>query len=101
MGHRAGWWIIDASSRGRPEGRGGEVFAIALETLAVKAFSDIGLNARLHLICDRFVAGHDNCALRRHLDSVPLETPIQDNVDLCRVWESHAEFCGHRCPENC
>ena len=43
------------------------ILAIALETLAVKAFGDMGPNARLRLICDRF----DNCALRRHLDSVP------------------------------
>ena len=26
-----------------------------------------------------------------YLDSVPLETPIRDVVDRCRVWESHAD----------
>ena len=31
------------------------------------------------------------CELRRHLDSVPSETPIWDIVDRCRVWESHAD----------
>ena len=66
-------------------------FAIALETLAVKLFGDMGVNARLRLIWDRFVAGHEHCALRRHLDSVPPETPIWDIVDRCRVWESHAD----------
>ena len=37
------------------------------------------------------MAGHDNCDLRRHVDSVPPETPIRDVVDRCRVWESHAD----------
>ena len=68
-----------------------EIFATALETLAVKAFGDMGQTARLRLIRDRFIAGHDNCDLRRHLDSVPPETPIRDVVDRCRVWESHAD----------
>ena len=67
------------------------IFATALETLAVKAFGDMQQTARLRLIRDRFIAGHDNCDLLRHLDSVPLETPIRDVVDRCRVWESHAD----------
>ena len=37
------------------------------------------------------MAGHDSCELRRHLDSVPPETPIRDIVDRCRVWESHVD----------
>ena len=67
------------------------LFAIALETLAVKAFGDMGQTARLRLIRDRFIAGHNSCELSRHLDSVPPETPIRDIVDRCRVWESHAD----------
>ena len=67
------------------------IFATALETLAVKAFGDMGQTAHLRLICDRLIAGHSSCELRRHLDSVPLETPIRDVVDRCRVWESHAD----------
>ena len=67
------------------------IFATALETLAVKAFGDMGQTARLHLIRDRFIAGHGNCDLRRHLDSASPETPIRDVVDRCRVWESHAD----------
>ena len=51
----------------------------------------MGQTARLRLIRDRFIAGHDNCNLCRHLDSVPPETPIRDVVDRCRVWESHAD----------
>ena len=43
------------------------------------------------LICDQFIAEHDSCALRRHLDSVSLQTPIRDVVARCRVWESHAD----------
>ena len=46
---------------------------------------------QLRLIRDRFVAGHENCALRRILDNVPPETPIRDIVDRCRVWESHTD----------
>ena len=67
------------------------IFAIALETLAVKTFRDMGQTARLRLTRDRFIAGHCSCELRRYLDSVPLETPIRDVVDRCRVWESHAD----------
>ena len=46
-------------------------FATALEMLAVKTFGDIGQTARLRLIRDRFIAGHNSCDLRRHLDSAP------------------------------
>ena len=66
-------------------------FGIALETLAIKAFGDIGHTARLRLIRDRFIAGHGCCELRRHLDCLPPDTPIRDLVDRCRVWESHAD----------
>ena len=63
--------------------------AIKLETLAVKAFGNMGQTARLRLIHDRFIAGHENCYLRRYLDCVPPDTPLRDIVDRCRVWESH------------
>ena len=62
-------------------GKDPSIFAIALETLAVKAFGDMGQTARLRLIRDRFIAGHSSCELRRYLDSVPPETPIRDVVD--------------------
>ena len=42
----------------------------ALETLAVKAFGDMGQAAQLRIKWDRFIAGHASCELRRHLDSV-------------------------------
>ena len=62
----------------------------------MKAFGDMGRTAQLRLIRDRFIAGHSNCDLRRHLDSVPPETPIRDIVDRCRVWESHADPANRR-----
>ena len=62
----------------------------------VKALSDMDTNARFRLIRHRFVAGHENCALRHHLDSVPPETPIRDIVDRCRVWESHVDTGARR-----
>ena len=71
-------------------------FAIALEMLAVKAFGDMGQAARLRLIRDTFIAGHNSCDLCRHLDSAPPETPIRDVVDRCRVWESHADPASGR-----
>ena len=75
----------------RSAGEDPSIFAIALETLAVKAFGDMGQTPRLRLIRDRFIAGHASCELCRYLDSVPPETPIRDVVDRCRVWESHAD----------
>ena len=62
----------------------------------MKALGDMGQTARLRIIRDRFIAGHDSCDLRRHLDSVSPETPIQDVVDHCRVWESHADSDARR-----
>ena len=72
------------------------IFAIELETLAMKAFGDMSQMVRLRLVRDRFIAGQDSCALRRHLDSVAPETPIQDIVDRCHVWESHTDLEGQR-----
>ena len=75
----------------RTSGKDPSIFATALETLAIKAFGDMGQTPRLRIIWYRFVTGHDSCELRRHLDSVLPETPIRDIVDFCRVWESHAD----------
>ena len=71
-------------------------FATALEVLADKAFGDMEQTARLRLIRDRFIAGHNSCDLHRHLDSAPPETPIRDVVDRCRVWERHADPASSR-----
>ena len=75
----------------RSVGEDPSIFAIALETLAVKAFGDMGQTAHLRLIRDRFIAEHSNCELRRYLDSVSPKTHIRDVADRCRVWESHAD----------
>ena len=91
---RVGCQITDYSLRRPLEQRGRtppSIIATALETLAVKAFGDMGQRASLRLIRDRFITGHNSCELRRHLDSVPPETPICDVVDWCRIWESHAD----------
>ena len=45
------------------------VFTTELEILAARGFGD--------------VPGHQHCALRCHLDSVPPDTSIQDIVDRC------------------
>ena len=76
----------------RKKGEDPSNFAITLETLAVKAFGNMGQTARLRLIRDRFIAGHGNCDLQRYLDCVPPDTPLMDIVDRCRVWESHGAF---------
>ena len=52
----------------RTVGEDPAIFATALETLAVNAFGDMGQTVQLRLIRDRFIAGHSNCDLRRHLD---------------------------------
>ena len=50
----------------RKPGEDPSSFAIALETLAVKAFGDMGQAARLRTFRDRFIAGHRSCELRRY-----------------------------------
>ena len=66
-------------------------FATELEILAVQGFRDMGTCARNRMVWDRFIADQRSCGLRRRLDSVPLDTPIWEIVDYCRVWESHSE----------
>ena len=75
----------------RPPGEDPAAFAIALETLARRAFVDVDPAIRLQLVWDKFITGQKQLALRRHLDSVGPDTPISSIVDKCRVWESHEE----------
>ena len=42
----------------RTSGEDPSIFATALETLAIKAFGDMGQMAQLRIIRDRFIAGH-------------------------------------------
>ena len=67
------------------------VFAIELETLARRAFTDIDSSIQRQMVRDRFIDGQAECALRRHLDSLIPDTPMSDIVDSCRVWESHRD----------
>ena len=67
------------------------MFATELEILAVRGFGDMSKRARDWMIRDRFIAAQQSCGLCRHIDGVPPDTPIQDIVDRCRVWESHSE----------
>ena len=62
-----------------------------IRILAARGFGDASPCAQTQMVRDRFVSGHRDCALRRHLDSVPPDTPIRDIVDWCRVWESHLD----------
>ena len=50
----------------------------------------MGTCARNRMVRDRFTADQRSCGLRRHLDSVPPDTPIREIVDRCRAWESHS-----------
>ena len=75
----------------RPPGEDPAAFAIALETLARRAFVDVDAAVRSQLVRDKFITGQKQCALRRHLDSAGPDTPISSIVDRCRVWESHEE----------
>ena len=56
------------------------VFAVVLETLAMRA-GDLSPLAHLQLFRDRFMAGQVGCILRRHLDCVESETHIRDIVN--------------------
>ena len=40
---------------------------------------------------NRFIADQRSCGPRRHLDSVPPDTPIREIVDRYWEWESHSE----------
>ena len=96
MDRQVDWKTTAVNLTRQYENRGGgggdpSNFAITLETLAVKAFGDMGQTARLRLIRDQFIAGHGSFDLRRYLDCVPPDTPLRDIVDRCRVWESHAD----------
>ena len=66
-------------------------FATNLGMLAIQGFSDMKEQARDMMIRDRFIAGQEQCALRRQLDGFSQDTPIGEIVDSCRVWESHSD----------
>ena len=66
-------------------------FATDLGMLAIQQFGDMREQARDTMIRDKFIAGQEQCALRRQLDGFAQGTPIGEIVDSCRVWESHSD----------
>ena len=66
-------------------------FATELGILAVRGFGDMGKRAHDAMIRYKFIAAQRHCGLRRHLDGFPPDTPIEEIVDSCRVWESHSD----------
>ena len=52
---------------------------------------DMREQARDTMIRDKFIAGQEQCALRRQLDGFAQGTPIGEIVDSCRVCESHSD----------
>ena len=66
-------------------------FATDLGMLAIQGFGDMREQARDTMIRDNFIAGQEQCALRRQLDGFAQGTPIGEIVDSCRVWESHSD----------
>ena len=65
----------------RVPGTDPSIFAVELETLAMRACGDLSQLAHLRLVRDRFIAGQASCTLRRHLDIVAPETSTWDIVD--------------------
>ena len=57
-------------------------FATELEILAVRGFGDMGKCARNCMVRDKFITAQRSCGLRRHIDSVPPDTPIRDIVPI-------------------
>ena len=67
-------------------------FATDLGMLAIQGFGDMREQARYTMIRDKFIAGQEQCTLRRQLDGFAQGTPIGEIVDSCRVWESHSDL---------
>ena len=78
-------------SASRHPGLDPATFATDLGMLAIQGFGDMREQARDTMIRDKFIAGQEQCALRRQLDGFAQDTPIGEIVDSCRVWESHSD----------
>ena len=74
-----------------PTGLDPATFATDLGILAIQGFGDMKEQAWDTMIRDTFIAGQGQCALRRQLDGFAQDTPIEEIVDSCRVWESHSD----------
>ena len=66
-------------------------FTTDLGILALQGFEYMEKQARDTMIRDKFIAGQEQCALRRQLDGLAQDTPIGEIVDSCCVWESHSD----------
>ena len=75
----------------RQQGLDPATFATDLGMLAIQGFGDMREQARDTMKRDKFIAGQEQCALRRQLDGFAQGTPIGEIVDSCRVWESHSD----------
>ena len=75
----------------RQPGLDSATFATDLGILAIQGFEDMKKQARDTMIRDKFIAGQEQCALRRQLGGFAQDTPIGEIVDSCRVWESHSD----------
>ena len=69
------------------DGEDPAAFTTELEIL-VRGFRDVGPQARTRMVRDRFISEQRSCGLRRHLDSVPPNTPIWDIVNVASVGKS-------------
>ena len=78
-------------SASRQPGLDPATFATDLGMLTIQGFGDMRKQARDIMIRDKFIAGQEQCALRRQLDGFAQDTPIGEIVDSCRVWESHSD----------
>ena len=70
----------------RRDGEDPASFATELEILAVRVSERSASRSGIGSSWD------NETGLRRHLDSVPPDTPIREIVDRCRVWESHSDI---------
>ena len=67
----------------RQPGDDPSIFAIELETIARRAFMDVDIKIQLQMVRDRFTDGQADRSLRRHLDSLERNTPMNEMVDSC------------------
>ena len=67
----------------RHPGLDSATFATDLGMLAIQGFGDMREQARDTMIRDKFIAGQEQCALRRQLDGFAQDTPIGEIVDSC------------------
>ena len=78
------------NARRRP-GLDPATFATELGILALRGFSNMKEKAQDLMVRNKFIVAQQSCDLRRHLDGAAPEASIEDIIDSCCIWESHAE----------